>query len=159
MLRKTMAGLGATLLVAGGALAAAVPAQATTSTTTHSNVINDAIPVTCDGPGFTTFAGSGNSVTHTTVNNANDFWFTTTQEGTVTLTTLWGGSWSTWTGHVQEWFGDEDNNRNEVQHATFNFQGTSISDSSKTLTMHAAFTATKNAQGVLVVNNQTVTCG
>lgn len=155
-----MAGLGAAgLLAAGIAAGAAAPASATTAQTWHSDQINDAIPVTCDGPGGSTaFAGPGNVVAHLTVNNAGDSWFTTTEEGTVTLTTLWGGAWGTWTGHVQEWFGSEDNNQNSVQHATFNFDGTSVSDPSKTLAMHGAFTATVNANGVTVVNNETITC-
>ncbi|MDQ4214879.1 hypothetical protein [Microbacterium capsulatum] len=157
---KQLTGLGATALLAAAMIVgAAAPASANTTSTTHSNTINDAIPVTCDGPGWTAFWGTGNMVTHLTVNNAGDSWFTTTQEGTVTLTTMWGGSSGTWMGHVQEWFGSEDNNKSSVQHATFNFQGVNVSDSSKTLAMHAAFTMTTNANGTLVVNNQTVSCG
>ncbi|MDQ0213122.1 hypothetical protein [Arthrobacter bambusae] len=38
------------------------------------------------------------------------------------------------------------------------FNGTNTTDPSKSLTMRAAFTATVNANGVLVVNNQAVTC-
>ncbi|WP_415853403.1 hypothetical protein [Sinomonas sp. G460-2] len=159
MLTRTMAGLGAAgLLAAAIAAGAAAPASATTDQTWHSNQISDSIPVTCDGPGTTPFSGPGNVVAHLTVNNAGDSWFTTTEEGSVTLKTLWGGSWSTWAGHIQLWFGSEDNNQNSVQHATVNFNGVSISDPSKSLTMHAAFTATVNANGVLVVNNQTVSC-
>lgn len=160
MFKKIMAGLGALpLLVTAVAVVTAGPAQATTTTTSHSNVIDEAIPVTCDGPGaFTSFSGTGNVVTHLTVNNAGDAWFTTTTEGTVTLQTLWNGSWASWTGHVQEWFGDEDNKQNSVQHATVNFNGVSTTDPSKTLTMHGAFTSTINANGVQVVNNFTITC-
>ncbi|WP_426997842.1 hypothetical protein [Pseudarthrobacter sp. N5] len=158
MFRRTLAGLGAAALLATAAIGTAGPALATTSSTWHSNQINDAIPVSCDGPGVTSYSGTGNAVFHLNINNAGDSWFTTTTEGTVTLQTQWNGSWTTWTGHVQEWFGAEDNNKNSVQHATFNFNGTSTTDPSQTLTMHAAFTATTNANGVLVVNNETVTC-
>jgi hypothetical protein len=159
MLKASLAGLSASaLLAATFAVGAATPALANTTITTHTNTINDAIQVTCDGPGSTSYTGSGNSVTHLTVNNAGDSWFTTTTEGTVTLQTLWNGASTSWTGHVQEWFGSEDNNKNGVQHATFNFNGTSTSDPSKSLTMHAAFTLTVNANGVVVVSNQTVTC-
>ncbi|MDQ4502857.1 hypothetical protein [Sinomonas sp. ASV322] len=160
MLTRTMASLGASgLLAAAIAAGAAAPANATTTQTWHSTTVADVIPVTCDGPGAnTSFSGTGTSVAHLTVNNAGDSWFTETQEGTVTLTTLWGGVWGTWTGHLQEWFGSEDNRQSSVQHATVNFQGTGVADPSRTLALHGAFTATVNANGVLVVNNLTVTC-
>ncbi|MDP5228424.1 MULTISPECIES: hypothetical protein [Arthrobacter] len=154
---RTLGAICATALLAVGT---ATVASANTTTTTHSNTINDAIPVTCAGPGVTAFWGTGNSIQHLTVNNAGDSWFTTTEEGQVTLvTTLSDWSTATFTGHVQEWFGAEMNNKNSVTHATFNFQGTSVSDPSMTLSMHAAFTFTTNANGVVTVNNQTVSCG
>jgi hypothetical protein len=159
MSRRTIFAVGATALLAvAGLLAGTAPASATTTQTTHSTVINAAIPVSCDGPGVTAYQGTGNSVMHLTINNAGDSWFTQTTEGTVTLTTTWNGKSTTWTGHAAEWFGAEDNNKNSVQHATFNFQGVSATDTSMTLSMHAAFTTTTNANGVITVNNQTVTC-
>ncbi len=153
---RTIGTLAATAALVAGT---AVAASATTSTTTHGTVIDAAIPVTCVGPGLTSYTGTGRWIQHLTVNNADDTWYTETTEGNVTLwTTTLDGQRTSWTGHVQEWFGDEENNKNTVQHATFNFQGVSTTDPSKTLSMHAAFTATTNANGVLVVNNQTVTC-
>lgn len=154
MHKRVGAIVGAALLTVA---AGASPAFATTTGTQHSTQIVGVIPVTCDGPGQTSFTGTGNSVQHFTTNSNGD-WFTTTTEGRVTLTTLWNGVWGTWTGHVQEWFGSEDNNKNNVQHATFNFNGTSSSAPSSTLSIHAAFTQTTNANGVLVVNNMTFTC-
>lgn len=156
MIIRTIGTLAATVALVAGT---AVAASATTTDTTHGTVIDASIPVTCVGPGTTSYVGTGNWVQHLTVNNAGDFWFTETTEGQVTLwTTTLDGQRTSWTGHVQEWFGDEDNNQNSVQHATFNFQGVSTTDPSKTLDIHAAFTATTNANGVLTVNNQTVTC-
>ncbi|WP_415853999.1 hypothetical protein [Sinomonas sp. G460-2] len=154
MLKHIGAAMGAALLITA---AGASPALATTTGTEHSSQISDVIPVTCDGPGATSYAGIGNSVQHFTVNNNGD-WFTTTREGQVTLTTLWHGAWGTWTGHLQEWFGSEDNKQSNVQHATVNFNGTSTADPSATLTIHGAFTQTTNANGVLVVNNMTFDC-
>lgn len=159
MLKRIAGGLATMGLVVAGLAAGAAPASATTSTTDHSQVINSAVPGTCDSEaGFTTFVGTGNTVQHLTVNNAGDGWFTTTTEGTVTLTTVWHGSLGTWIGHLQEWFGSADNNQNGVQHATFNFQGVSTSNSANTIDIHAAFTTTTNANGVVTVNNLTISC-
>lgn len=154
-MKRTLGAIAAAVALVAGTAGAA---SANTIQTTHGTIINDAIPVTCVGPGVTAFAGTGNWVQHLTVNNAGDSWFTTTEEGQVTLWTTTSDGPTAWTGHVQEWFGAEDNNKNSVQHATMNFQGTSTTDPSKTLSMHAAFTATVNANGVMTVNNQTVTC-
>lgn len=110
------------------------------------------------GPGLTSYVGTGNWVQHLTVNNAGDSWFSETTEGQLTLWTTTSDGITSWTGHLQEWFGADDNNKNSVQHATFNFNGVGTTDATKSLSMHAAFTATVNANGVLVVNNQTVSC-
>lgn len=153
---RTVGTLAATAALIAGT---AVAASATTTDTTHGTTINNfEIPVTCVGPGTTSFDGTGHWIQHLTINNAGDSWFTITLEGQVTLWTTTLDGQTSWTGHVQEWFGSEDNNKNSVQHATFNFQGVSTTDPSKTLRMHAAFTQTINANGVLTVNNQTVTC-
>jgi hypothetical protein len=57
-----------------------------------------------------------------------------------------------------EWFGFEGNHQNQVAHATFNFHGTNVADSTQTLSMHAAFQITINANGTMTVNNFTVSC-
>jgi len=82
------------------------------------------------------------------VNGAGDSWFTATFEGTGTVTT--GGK--TFAGHLMDWFGNEDNNKNGVVHATFNFNGDG-------LTIHGAFDMTTNANGTVTANHFTVNCG
>lgn len=146
------------LLCAAAIFVGAAPASATTTQTIHSSQLGGDIPVTCDGPGDTSYAGTGNSVFHITVNNAGDSWVTGTQEGTVTLQTTWGGVTGLWTGHMATWFGDESNNRNNVNHATFDFHGTSTTDPTKTIGIHAALQVTFNANLVMTVNNATISC-
>lgn len=159
MSRKFLTTIGAaTLLAAAAILGAAGPASATTTQTVHSSQISGDIPVSCDGPGDTSYTGTGNSVFHVTVNNAGDAWVTGTQEGTVLLQTTWGGNTGWWSGHLATWFGGEFNNMNNVQHATADFHGTSTTDPTQSITMHAAFQVTFNANLVMTVNNATVTC-
>lgn len=160
MFSRKLVGIGAAaLLAAAFVVGTAGAASANTTLTFHSTQLSGAIPVTCDGPvGATVYQGTGNSVAHETINNAGDSWITTTSEGDVQLQTIWNGVTGTWTGHLQTWFGSEQNKQNSVTHATFNFQGVSATDPSMTLAMHAAFTDTINANGVQTVNNMTVSC-
>ncbi|WP_287900881.1 hypothetical protein [Arthrobacter sp.] len=73
-------------------------------------------------------------------------------------TTLSDESWGTFSGHVQDWFGQEQSNKSSITHATFNFQGTSVSDPSQTLAMHAALDIATNANGVTTASNMIVIC-
>ena len=143
--------------VAVGAVGFGVSAGATTNVTSHSQAISQTIPVTCGGHGLTSFWGTGNSVQHITINNAGDAWLTTTMEGTAQLTTSAMGT-TIYSGHVQFWFGLENNQNNGVQHATFSFNGVNVAKVSDTLQMHASFTVVANANGVTTVNNVTATC-
>jgi hypothetical protein len=88
---------------------------------------------------------SGNGVEHTTVNKAQDAWFTSTFNGTGTITPyplsslanivmddqgniisadVVGPADATLTGHLTNWFGGSFNNRSVVFHDTINFTGT-----------------------------------
>jgi len=113
----------------------------------HDMTVSAFIPIGCGGPTLT-YTATGNSVVHITINGAGDSWFTATFEGTGTVTT--GGT--TFAGHLMDWFGNEDNNKNGVVHATFNFQGDG-------LTIHGAFDTTTNANGTVTADHFTVNCG
>ena len=143
--------IGALVLIFGGtALAGA------TTTTSHFSTFTDVIPVSCAGAftGATVINASGNGISHLTVNDTGS-WLTLTFEGQGTITVTPPGA--TYQGHVQEWFGDENNKQNGVEHATFNFNGTNVLTSAS-FGMHAAFDVTTNANGSTTVSNFTVDC-
>lgn len=100
-------------------------------------------PLDCQGyfGGWVMISVTGNGVEHITVNKAQDFWFTTTFEGTASVTpvlvtvinnpppqppTITGVlrdySRPVLTGHFQTWFGFEGNQNNFVGHDTGNLQ-------------------------------------
>ena len=112
----------------------------------HNVTVSSFIPIGCGGPTLT-YTATGNLVQHITVNGAGDFWVTATFEGTGTLTT--GGH--TYPGHLIDWFGQEENNKNGVIHATFNFVGDG-------LTVHGAFDTTTNANGTVTADHFNVSC-
>lgn len=109
---------------------------------------------------------TGNAIQHLTVNGAGDGWFTTTFEGS---TQLFEGvvidnngdvapvGDLLYTGHLTTWFGAEDNNQNGVVHATLSFHGTTA-DGSGSLTLHAAFDVTANANGTVTATPTNVSC-
>jgi hypothetical protein len=97
---------------------------------------------------------NGNGGFHITVNKAGDSWVTGTVQGDIVTVDASGNT--TGTGHAQQWFGSADNKQNGVQHFTSNgyvnmLDGTRIG-------FHAAGQFTMNANGVVTVNNTTMTC-
>ncbi len=146
MRRTIFTALAAMALVLGFAGTAAAGDTFTQTINQHNVTVTAFIPIGCGGP-FLTYTATGNSVQHITVNGAGDFWFTATFEGTGTLTT--GGH--TYAGHLMDWFGQEDNNKNGVLHATFNFVGDG-------LTVHGAFDTTTNANGTVTADHFNVSC-
>jgi hypothetical protein len=60
------------------------------------------------------------------------------------------------TGHAQSWFGSDDNNQNGVSHFTANGFANML-DGTR-LGFHTAGQFTMNANGVVTVNNNTMTC-
>jgi hypothetical protein len=101
--------------------------------------------------------GTGNGVEHVTVNRAQDAWFTSTFTGAVTLTAYPPSSLSfddqgnvtgiigpadpnvaVFSGHLTEWFGGSFNNKNSVNHGTFNL---SAAGGGQTLSVHMVFHA------------------
>jgi hypothetical protein len=145
----------------GAIVALSLPASASGAFTQtvhlHNATVSAVIPISCSGPfGTTAYTAVVNGVQHLTVNGTGD-WFTATAAGTGTLTVSDVAA-SPFQGHVEDWFGAEDNLQNNVTHATFNFHGTSIADPSQTLALHAAFDVTFNANGTMTANHFTVSC-
>jgi hypothetical protein len=146
----------------GALVALSLPASAsgafTSTTPLHNAPFSATIPIACAGPftGTTKFTATVNGVEHLTVNGTGD-WFTATAagEGTVVVSDV---AASPFQGHVEDWFGAEDNLQNNVFHATFNFHGASVANPSQTLAMHAAFDVTVNANGTPTASHFTVSC-
>ena len=64
-----------------------------------------------------------NGVFHIIINKAGDVWDTSTMTGPFVLVPD-DPSIPTYTGHATSWFGDSDNNQNEVMHFTINAHAT-----------------------------------
>jgi hypothetical protein len=97
---------------------------------------------------------NGNGVFHITVNKAGDSWVTGTVEGDFVVVDVLGNTVGT--GHAQSWFGSEDNNQAAVNHFTSNGFANML-DGTR-LGFHAAGQFTMNANGVVTVNNSTMSC-
>jgi hypothetical protein len=87
-----------------------------------------------------------NGVFHINVNKAGDFWVTGTQEGWFVLVPD-DATMPTFEGHFATWFGESDNNRNDVQHDTFNARGTATDGSGATVEVHAVNHLSVSASG------------
>lgn len=84
-------------------------------------------------------AVEGNAVFHVTQNTAGDFWITTTNEGTFV------GLPAGFSGRATQWFGDENNNLNQVVHAISDGQVTDPSGA--TIGFHETFHFSISASG------------
>src|SRR4029077_9089766 len=82
-----------------------------------------------------------NGVQHINVNASQDFWFTSTMVGATTIVQGTGtvGNFTpdptkpTFSGQLQQWFGESVNRQNVSVSATGNFQGTSSAGASVSL--------------------------
>jgi len=94
----------------------------------------------------------GNAVFHVTQNAAGDFWITTTNEGT--FVRLPAGFTE---GRATQWFGDENNNMNQVVHAISDGQVTDASGATIRFheTLHFSVSA-NGQQSPVVFDNCTV---
>jgi hypothetical protein len=155
------------MLTAAFMVMSAATAAGTITFTQHftQNPQPDIIPVSCSPAGNAISINStGNGVLHFTQNNAGDFWATGTFEGNGTVTTGMAAGPTSFTptgpvysGHTMEWFAIEENNKNFVNHATFNFTGADVATGAP-IGIHAAFQVTFNANGVMTVSNFTISC-
>ena len=105
---------------------------------------------------FGLITGTGNGVEHAIINNKLDGWFTSTENGQVTI--VFGtfdasanfvpdpAAPNPITGHLTEWFGGAFNNRNFVTHDTINFTGTD--GGGQPISFHAADHVNTNAAGL-----------
>lgn len=82
----------------------------------------------------------GNAVFHVIQNTAGDFWITTTNQGTFV------GLPDGFSGRATQWFGDENNNMNQVVHAISDGQVTDPSGT--TISFHETFHFSISASGV-----------
>lgn len=147
------ASAGLLMLGAPAALAGGNGAQTFTQHDHNLTTVSaDFNPCTGD-PG--TLTETVNDIFHGTINKTGS-WFTGTIEGWFTFVPD-DPSKATYTGHFATWFGDENNLRNDVEHATLNIHGTG-SDGS-TLRFHENAQATMNANGVITVSFDRATCG
>jgi hypothetical protein len=97
-----------------------------------------------------------NDVFHGTSLANGTSWFTGTITGTLVFVPVEPAR-PTYTGHFTQWFGDENNLRNDVEPSTFNVNATG-SDGSH-LVFHENDQAATNANGVVTVSFQHVICG
>lgn len=143
----------AAALVLGTPVALAGGNGATTFTQTDHNATDTFVDVVpCTGAPATINL-TYNAVFHGTINKTGS-WFTGTMTGTV-ATTL-GLDPITYTGHFTTWFGDENNQQNDVEHSTFNLHLTG-SDGS-TLSAHENAQAAMNANGTITVSFDHLVC-
>jgi hypothetical protein len=117
----------------------------------------------------------GNGVQHATTNAAQDFWLTTTVEGAATIvqgTVVLDSNGNpikftpdptqpTYSGHLQDWFGESINNKNMSISSTANFQGTSSTGVAFSLHLNAHMNTTGSQP--LLPNSSSlhldITCG
>lgn len=128
---------------------------ATTFTQTFHNAVAtmpSANP--CTGvPGTVTLTYNG--VIHFTVNKAGDFWDTGNQTGDFVFIPD-DASQPSYTGHFHNWFGDSFNNRNQVDHFTFQVNG--VGSDGSTLTFHEVGHFSVSASGAVETFDKP-TCG
>src|SRR5262245_14808188 len=135
--------------------------QGTVTVTQHDhNVVlfSDHVTNPCTGQPGTVTAIAANEVFHVTFfTNGDEFWVTGTDEGTATFTPDDPSGVSA-SGHFAAWFGESLNEKNDVQHDTFNLQ-LRTSDG-RTIVVHETAHLSTNAAGVVTVNfdKMTVSC-
>jgi len=140
------------LLAAGAALGAA-GGRGTVTITQHDHdvtLFSDAVTNPCTGETGTLTAVAANEVFHVTFFTTSDeFWVTGTDEGTATFTPDNPGGVSA-SGHFAAWFGESLNEKNDVQHDTFNLTLTNTDGSH--VIVHETSHLSTNAAGVVTVN-------
>jgi hypothetical protein len=114
----------------------------------------------------------GHAVFHDTTNRAGDDWFTTTyagggavypvpqpptfdSDGNVVVDTTNGPLYA---GHLTTWFGQEDNHKNGVFHATVSFHGTSVADPTQAVSLNAHVQFATNANGTPTAQTAAAIC-
>jgi hypothetical protein len=137
--------------VAGAALAAG---RGTVTITHHAHnvqLFSESVTNPCTGESGTVTAIAANEVFHVTffMNGDDEFWVTGTDEGTATFTPDDPDGVSA-SGHFAAWFGESLNEKNDVQHDTFNIQLTNTDGSH--IVAHETTHLSINAAGVVTVD-------
>src|SRR5436309_11969676 len=139
------------LLSAGAAMADA-GGQGTVTITEHAHdvvLFSDPVVNPCTGAPGTLTAVAANTVFHVTFfTNGDEFWVTGTAEGTATFTPDDPKGVSA-SGHFASWFGESSNEKNDVQHDTFNLTLTNTDGSH--VSVHEVTHLSTNAGGVVIV--------
>jgi|SRR5438093_4986300 len=140
------------LLSAGAALADA-GGRGTVTITQHAHnvqLFSDAVTNPCNGESGTLTAIAANEVFHLTFfTNGDELWVTGTDEGTATFTPDDPSGVSA-SGHFAAWFGESLNEKNDVQHDTFNLQLRATDGS--VIVVHETAHLSTNAAGEVTVN-------
>lgn len=96
-------------------------------------------------PGPVVVVGFGNGISHSNVNGADDWWLTSTFEGTADVHVLTFDNSGApvigalvATGHQMQWFGNSFNANNYVFHDTGNVKVTTVGTSPQTFDLHFA---------------------
>ena len=143
-------------LLALGAPAALAGGNGATTFTQNQHGVTDTMPSANPCTGDTgKLTETFNDIFHGTINKTGS-WFTGTTEGWFTFVPD-DPTKATYTGHFATWFGDENNLQNDVEHSTLNIHATG-SDGS-TLAFHENAQAAMNANGVITVSFDKMSCG
>ena len=135
-LRRAVVTLGVAglLAISAPSVVAAGNGATTFTQTMHRVPISFPVGPLCGSPaGMLT--GTANSVFHTTVNKAGDFWLTSTQEAWFTDVPF-DPAMPHFAGHFAVWFGVSINANNAVAHDIFNIRATATDGSGTTITVH-----------------------
>jgi hypothetical protein len=103
----------------------------------------------CNGAPGTIAVVATNGVFHTTTQADGNLWATGTIEGVVTFTPSEAGGVSA-SGHFSSWFGEAVNEKNNVEHDTFNAQLTGTDGSH--VTVHENAHLSTNGRGEVTVS-------
>ena len=152
--------VGLVALVLGVTLAASTAAAGGNGAQTFTQVDKNVVEVDpgnvnpCNGD-VGTLTLIYNDVFHSTTNK-NGSWFTGTLTGSLSFVPD-DPSRPSYTDHFTEWFGDENNLQNGVEHSTLNVEATGTDGSH--LKFHDNSQATMNANGVITVSFDHMFCG
>jgi hypothetical protein len=129
------------------------------------------LPVGCwANPNIAIVSTDGNAVQHSTVNKAQDFWFTSTFTGNAAVypvaqpvqydsngnVVVDSSGPALYVGHLTTWFGQEDNNQNNVFHATVSFHGADSAGNAVNINGHMQYAT--NAAGQPTAQVAQATC-
>ena len=111
----------------------------------------------CNGAPGTIAAVATNGVLHTTTHADGNLWATGTIEGVVTFTPSEAGGVSA-SGHFTAWFGEAVNEKNQIEHNTFNAQLTGTDGSRVSIHENAHLSTNGHGEVTVSFENMRATC-